>query len=103
MKTHPLDLVPKNDRIINRASDISPPHDALSPFLYTPLRFSVFLRPSRVRPRGRPHLLHLRRGPVLADAGGPGHAGEAGGHAGSVCGSAVPHGRRENGRNQGGI
>ena len=61
------------------------------PFVFPPLR---------MRPGRRADLLHLRRGPVGADAGGPGHAGEAGGDAGAVGSPALPHGRSPHGRQQ---
>lgn len=54
----------------------------------------------RARSRWHPNLLHLRRGPVGANAGGSGHAGEARGDAGWVSRSAVPHGWSPDGRNK---
>lgn len=54
----------------------------------------------RARSRWHPNLLYLRRGPVGANAGGSGHAGEARGDAGWVSRSAVPHGWSPDGRNK---
>lgn len=48
----------------------------------------------------RADVLHLWGGPVGPHAGGPGHAGEAGGDAGPVRCSAVPHGWSPNRRQQ---
>ena len=56
--------------------------------------------PPRARPCWHPNLLHLWWGSVIAHAGGPGHAGEAGGDVGPVRRSAVPHGRGPNRRKQ---